>query len=94
MGYQLNKAIKKNNSKVLLTGGGVFNKNLLKSIEKYNKLGHKYILPDKNLINFKESIIFGFLGLKRYLNRKNILKSVTGARYSSSSGIVIDNKYY
>ena len=94
MGYQLNKAIKKNNSKVLLTGGGVFNKNLLKSIEEYNKLGHKYILPNKNLINFKESIIFGFLGLKRYLNKKNIIKSVTGARYSSSSGIVIDNKYY
>ena len=94
VGYQLNKAIKKNKSKILLTGGGAFNKTLLKSIEKYNNNNHLYILPNKNLINFKESIIFGFLGLKRYLNKKNIEKSVTGAKQSSSSGIVIENKFF
>ena len=94
IGYQLNKSIKKNKSKILLTGGGAFNKTLLKSIEKHNHHNHRYILPDKNLVIFKESIIFGFLGLMRFLNDKNIVRSVTGAKQSSSSGIIIDNKFF
>ena len=77
-----------------MTGGVAFNKTLLKSIEKHNHHNHRYILPDKNLIIFKESVIFGFLGLKRFLNEKNIVRSVTGAKQSSSSGIIIENKFF
>ena len=49
---------------------------------------------NKKLIIFKEAIVFGFLGLLRYLNKKNIDKSVTGSSSSSSSGLIVDNKLF
>ena len=59
-----------------------------------NKVKSIFIVPEKKLINFKEALIFGFLGLMRLLNRKNILKSVTGSQKSTSSGIIINNKIF
>ncbi len=92
--YQLNKNLNKEKSKVLLTGGGAFNKHLINKIKYYNKLNHDFIVPNKKIIIFKEAIIFGFLGLLRYLNEKNIYKSVTGSKLSSSSGIIVENKLF
>ena len=42
--------------------------------EKFQK---EIILPDNETINFKESIVFAFLGLLRWRNEINSLKSVT-----------------
>ena len=44
------------------------------------------IIPSNELINFKEAIIFGFLGLLRCLNQHNCLGSATGASKNHSSG--------
>ena len=63
-------------------------------IESFNKLDHNFIVPNKKIIIFKEAIVFGFLGLLRYLNKKNIDKSVTGSSSSSSSGLIVDNKLF
>ena len=93
LSYQINNSINKSNSKVLLTGGGVFNDEILKKINKYNKLDINYIVGNKKLIIFKEAIIFGFLGLLRFLNKKNVESSVTGAKTSTSSGLIVDNKF-
>ena len=93
LAYQINNSINKSNSKVLLTGGGVFNNEILKKINKYNKLDINYIVGNKKLIIFKEAIIFGYLGLLRYLNKKNVECSVTGAKTSTSSGLIVDNKF-
>ena len=79
---------------MLLTGGGTFNKYLVKRIKINNKVKSIFVVPEKKLINFKEALIFGFLGLMRLLNRKNILKSVTGSQKSTSSGIIINNKIF
>ena len=46
----------------------------------------KIIIPSNEIINFKESIVFGFLGLLRYLNENNCLASATGAIKNHSSG--------
>ena len=93
IGHQLNKSINKKKANVLLTGGGVFNEYLVKVI-KNKKDNIDFIIPNKKLIIFKEAIIFGFLGLMRFLNNKNINKSVTGSKISSSSGIIINNKLF
>lgn len=70
--------------KVLTTGGGTFNQFL---IERINHLSdHKWIVPDDDLINFKEALIFAFLGLMRILGHPNVLKSVTGSSRNHSSG--------
>ena len=93
IGHQLHKSLNKKRADVLLTGGGVFNEHLVRIINNKNH-NINFTLPDKKLIIFKEGIIFGFLGLMRFLNRKNINKSVTGSSISSSSGIIINNKLY
>ena len=73
----------KNNS-VLVTGGGAFNKYLMERIYKYSS--SEIILPKKEIINFKEAIIFAFLGVLRLENINNCLSSVTGAERDNCGG--------
>tara|TARA_B100000575_G_scaffold182191_1_gene146333 strand:+ start:534 stop:1601 length:1068 start_codon:yes stop_codon:yes gene_type:complete len=68
----------------LLSGGGVFNSNLLKRIRNYTET--ELIIPDKELIEYKEAIVFGFLGVLKYLNLNNCFSSVTGSSKDHSSG--------
>ena len=69
---------------MLITGGGAFHEFLVGKIQ--SKLPVNSIIPDKNLINFKEALIFAFLGVLRLRNEPNTLSSVTGAKSNSSSG--------
>ena len=82
----ISNAITKNKRDVLITGGGAHNKywiNLLK-----NKYNIECILPSKEIINFKEALIFAFLGLIRLERKTNILSSVTGASRDNIGGII------
>jgi anhydro-N-acetylmuramic acid kinase len=45
-------------------------------------------IPDDNLIQFKEALIFGFLGVLRLREEVNVLASVTGATKDHSSGVI------
>ncbi|GAB4233897.1 MAG: anhydro-N-acetylmuramic acid kinase [Ekhidna sp.] len=75
------------NQKLLVTGGGAFNRYLIERIRHHLK-SWEVILPEPDIINFKEAIIFAFLGLLRFRNEVNVLKSVTGATSDSSSGVI------
>ena len=81
--FQINQNI--NDSKeVLVSGGGVFNKNLIHILKNdYNINIH---IPQKEIIEFKEALIFGLLGVLRMENKINCLKSVTGAKKDHCSG--------
>ena len=68
----------------LVTGGGTFNSFLVQQI--INRTSCSIIIPEDKIINFKEAIIFAFLGLLRNLNQINCYASVTGARKNHSSG--------
>ena len=83
---QISNAIKNNNASILFTGGGVKNDFLFTLIKK--KLPNTIVKPSDNLIDFKEALIFGFLGVLRIRNEVNCLKSVTGAIKDHSSGVV------
>jgi len=72
--------------KILVTGGGALNGFLMEEIKKENKT--KIIIPDKGTIEFKEALVFAFLGLLRWTNQVNILSSVTGADRDSIGGSV------
>jgi len=72
--------------KMLLTGGGAKNMHLVKSLA--NKTPVTLVLPESKLIDFKEALIFAFLGLLRIRNEINSLAEVTGANFNSSTGIV------
>jgi len=73
-------------SNCLITGGGAHNKYLIEKIKEYSK--SKIIIPNKNIVDYKEAIIFGFLGLLRVENQINCLKTVTGASRDSCCGEV------
>ena len=73
-----------NGSKVLLTGGGTFNNNLIKTLNHDSKIN--FIVPDKTIINYKESLIFALLGYLKINDKVNCLRSVTGASNDHSSG--------
>lgn len=71
--------------RVLLTGGGAFNKFLVERMGA-NAPQCEYYVPDKLTVNFKEALIFAFLGALYVHNIPNCLKSVTGARYDNIGG--------
>lgn len=73
-------------STVMVSGGGVRNKFLLSSIEKH--YAGKVIIPSDEIIDFKEAIIFAFLGALRLRGESNVLAEYTGAQRDSSSGVV------
>ncbi|MFM2226035.1 MAG: hypothetical protein RJA07_2237 [Bacteroidota bacterium] len=86
--FQIN-AILLNDSttkKCLITGGGAFNLCLINELQK-NK-NWQFIIPDKNLIAFKEALIFAFLGTLRWRNEINVLQTITGATHDTSSGAI------
>ena len=69
---------------VLFTGGGVFNSFLMERITFHSKA--KILIPNKELIEFKESLIFAFLGVLRIRNEINCIQSVTGADRDNCGG--------
>ena len=72
----------------LVTGGGAYHDFLIASINQ--KLANPLVLPSKTLIEFKEALIFAFLGVLRHLGESNCLASVTGASKDHSSGKIFE----
>lgn len=81
-----NVAGKDSSKKMLITGGGAYNKFLLSRISALNKSIVK--IPGNKTVEFKEALIFAFLGLLRIKQKINSLKSVTGAESNSIGGAV------
>ena len=72
--------------KVLVTGGGARNKFLLERLQA--RISHKVVIPGKQIIDYKEALVFAFLGLLRLNGKTNVLASVTGAESDSCSGLI------
>lgn len=72
--------------KVLVTGGGAFNGYLMREIRERTQV--EVVIPSADLVNFKEALIFGFLGVLKLRGENNVLSSVTGALKDHSSGTI------
>ena len=70
--------------KILVTGGGARNKFLMERLQA--RTSHEVVIPDKMTIDYKEALVFAFLGLLRMEGKTNVLSSVTGAESDSCSG--------
>ena len=85
--FQLARTLKSINitSNILITGGGTRNDFYMTNLKDHQI---EYTIPSVELVDFKEALIFAFLGLKRFLGEINTLKSVTGASKDSCGGSI------
>ena len=81
--FQIANNIKSSN-KTLITGGGAYNDYLIQNIIDLTE--SEIIIPSSEIIEYKEALIFGFLGVLKDLNINNCYSSVTGAIKDHSSG--------
>ena len=90
IGNQIAKAVTLagNGTKVLATGGGVHNTFLIETIRREFTDQISTEVPTAELIDFKEALIFAFLGHLRLQNLPNCIPSVTGARRAAVGGAV------
>ena len=77
-------------TQLLVSGGGIHNLHLIRSIEnKMKEAGVSiHLKSDPMLTDFKEAMIFSFLGLQTLLGRPNTLAPVTGARQPCIGGSI------
>lgn len=84
---QISKEInKKESASVLVTGGGAYNTYLINRLKFYSH--NHIIIPNKTVAEFKEALIFSFLGVLKIRNEVNCLKTVTGASKNHSAGLI------
>ncbi len=74
------------NASVIVTGGGAFNHYLIDLIDQKRNI--PLVVPDDQVINYKEAVIFALLGVLRLRNQNNCLSSVTGAIKDHCSGLI------
>lgn len=80
---------KEKQQRILLSGGGAFNSFLLYRMIELCGDENMLVLPEEDVIKFKEALVFAFLGVLRLRQEVNTLKSVTHAFSNSSSGVMI-----
>ena len=70
--------------KVLATGGGAFNRYLIERLGEHTAA--EIVVPENDLVAYKEALVFALLGLLRVLNQPSLLAEVTGASHSTIAG--------
>ena len=84
---QIADCLNKNNlSSVLVTGGGAFNSFLINRLKKH--YSGKVEIPSNDIVQFKEAIIFAYLGFLRINNEANCLSSVTKSIKDNIGGCI------
>ncbi len=76
--------------KMLVTGGGAYNDYLISRLEHYLP-NIAVAVPDAKILEYKEALIFAFLGVLKLRGENNVLSSVTGAPSDHSSGVIFSN---
>ena len=71
---------------LLITGGGAFNKFLVERISALS--GAQIVIPDKKIVEYKEALIFAFLGALYVVGEPSCLASVTGAMKDNIGGML------
>ncbi len=87
LAIQISKILSIKDADVLVTGGGVYNDFLMNRLKSLSET--TIIIPNQEIIEYKEALVFGLLGILRDRNEVNCLKSVTGAARDHSSGEIL-----
>lgn len=85
---QIAMAIKNKHFKnILVTGGGAYNSYLISRLK--TMIDSEIAIPAGEIVNYKEALIFAFLGMLKIQGKINVYASVTGADRDSCSGIIV-----
>lgn len=85
--FQIASVLNTNNlQSVMITGGGALNTFLIERIRHY--FDGEIILPEREIIEFKEAIVFAFLGALYLEGKPNCLHEVTGASRDVCGGVL------
>ncbi len=77
------------NSRILVTGGGAFNRCLVDYIKSETEA--QIVVPEAQMVNYKEALIFALLGAMRVQNICNTLPDATGASAAFVGGSLDGN---
>ena len=77
--------------KTILLNRFVLKRKNIYLIDRINNLTNaKITIPERKIVEYKEALIFAFLGVLRYLNIDNCYSSVTGAKKDHCSGNIFN----
>ena len=79
-------AVTRPGKSLLVTGGGAYNKFLIQRMEALS--GCRMVIPQPAIIEFKEALIFAFLGVLYMMGQPSCLRSVTGAERDNIGGML------
>lgn len=82
----IGKSLKKLGPNGIVTGGGAHNEYLIERIAHHS--GFPLMPTNRSIIDFKEALIFAFMGLLRQLNRVNVMHGYTGSQRDHSAGSI------
>lgn len=87
--FSVSSVRKHGDNVVLITGGGAHNKFLMKILErKLVAAGLALDKSDLETVDFKEALVFAYLGLRCLLGKENVFANTTGARENSVAGSI------
>ena len=73
--------------KLMITGGGAFNRFLVERISKHlEEINFEIFIPADEVVIYKEALIMALLGTLRWREQYTVLSSVTGAKRNSIGG--------
>lgn len=87
--------LEKDNYQLLVTGGGAFNSYLVECIQNSLNASNyqiKLVVPEPEIVDYKEALLMALLGLLRVENMPNSLSSVTGAKRDTINGAIYKGK--
>jgi len=93
--FQIGKAIEKlsdgnsDGKRLFITGGGAFNTTLIDHIKSHTEA--EIIIPENDMVNYKEALIFALLGFLRVQNKANTIATATGASEDVIGGAMSGN---
>jgi anhydro-N-acetylmuramic acid kinase len=93
MAFQISESLKhyaRPGALLMATGGGAKNHFLTEVLQQYFETRIQLEVPDESIVDFKEAIVFGLMGVLRERGEVNCLHSVTGASHDNSGGVIYE----